>query len=611
MTRYFYNLRVRLILVVLLATLPALALTLYSGFEQRGQAAEQAQSEALQLVRFAAVNHELLIENSRGLLIALSHSLAQTEQNLRECGSIFSHIQETHFPFYSAFYIGDLEGNILCTMPHGDVPLDLWGCEHYQALLVSEEFVVSQYHICRNTGKAVVSIGAPVIDIHDEVKGVVNVSLDLSWFNQLAHDAPLPEGATLTLIDRQGTILAHYPESKEWLGSPMGADTIAPVVLSQKEGTAEGKGIDGAERLFAFTSLEGSEDGVFVAVGIPTKLAFAEANRTITRNLSLLGMVTVLAILAAWFLGEVFVMRQADALVKTTQKIAGGDLEARAEIPYEQGEFGLLAASIDEMADSLARRAQEQKLAEEATKAYARDLERSNKDLMDFANIASHDLQEPLRKIQIFGDLLKTRYSDELDEQATSYVDNMRNSANRMQKFLVGLLTYSRISTRGQPFSDVDLNQVLQAVLDDLEVTIARQGAVIDISHLPTIPADATQMHQLFQNLLSNAIKFQSDSQAPKISIRAKEITSSEAAGEKEDRTWQLSVSDNGIGFNEKYLDRIFLPFQRLHGRTRYEGTGMGLAICRKIVERHRGRIHAESIPGQGTTFFITFNARP
>ncbi len=242
MTRLFYNLRVRLLLFVLLATLPALVLTLYSGLEQRSQAAHQAQNEALQLVNFAAVNHELLIENSRGLLIALSHTLAQSEQSLTNCGSIFSHIKETHFPFYAAFYIGDLNGNILCTMPHGDVPVDLWGCEHYQALLISEEFVVSQYHICRNTGKAVVSIGAPVIDINNEPKGVINVSLDLSWFNQLAKDASLPEGATLTLIDRQGTVLAHFPNPNDWVGSPMGEDSIANVILQQKVGTAEGMG---------------------------------------------------------------------------------------------------------------------------------------------------------------------------------------------------------------------------------------------------------------------------------------------------------------------------------------------------------------------------------
>ncbi len=323
-----------------------------------------------------------------------------------------------------------------------------------------------------------------------------------------------------------------------------------------------------------------------------------------------MGVVTILALAAAWLLGEVFVMRQANSLIATTQRIAEGELAARAEIPYDQGEFGLLANSIDEMATSLAHREKERREAEEATIAYARDLERSNKDLMDFANIASHDLQEPLRKIQIFGDLLKSRYADEIDTRGLSYVDHMRNSADRMQKFLIGLLTYSRISTQGQPFTKVNLNEVVEAVLLDLQLKIEQKAAIVDVGQLPTINADPTQMHQLFQNLLSNALKFQNGNQVPKIAIHAEKSILPEQSGSGDQITWQLSITDNGIGFDEKYLDRIFLPFQRLHGRNEYEGTGMGLAICRKIVERHRGRFTARSAPGKGSTFIITMSSQ-
>ncbi len=235
------------------------------------------------------------------------------------------------------------------------------------------------------------------------------------------------------------------------------------------------------------------------------------------------------------------------------------------------------------------------------------ELERSNRELQDFAFVASHDLQEPLRKIQAFGDRLRTVQGPKFDDQGRDYLDRMNNSAGRMHTLINDLLGYSRVTTKAQPFEPTDLNKIVDGVLGDLETRIDETGGKVDVENLPTIDADQTQMGQLFQNLIANALKFKKEDLAPKVSVNSeifKGELSSISRSMPEDLV-RITVSDNGIGFDEKYLDRIFTPFQRLHGRNEYEGTGIGLAVCRKIVERHGGSLTAKSTPGEGSTFIV------
>lgn len=239
----------------------------------------------------------------------------------------------------------------------------------------------------------------------------------------------------------------------------------------------------------------------------------------------------------------------------------------------------------------------QQKIAEGQLRIYASQLEQSNRELQDFASVAAHDLQEPLRKIQTFGDRLNTRFSSTLSSDGHDYLDRMLSSAKRMRKLIDDLLTYSRVTSNSHPFEQTDLNHVLHEVLSDLEVAIEQFTGKIEIAPLPTVLADASQMRQLFQNVIANALKFHRKDIKPIVKISAT-ISSDHCV---------ISISDNGIGFEEKYADKIFTIFQRLHGRHEYEGTGVGLAICRRITERHGGSIAVQSKPGEGTTFLITF----
>ncbi|MHB0981417.1 MAG: sensor histidine kinase [Thermoleophilia bacterium] len=235
------------------------------------------------------------------------------------------------------------------------------------------------------------------------------------------------------------------------------------------------------------------------------------------------------------------------------------------------------------------------KQAELTVRNYAARLEQSNRDLQEFAYVASHDLQEPLRKVQAFSDRLVNKYEDAFDETGRDYLKRMHDASQRMQILINDLLGFSRVSSRAQQFTEVDLNTVTQDVVSDLENRIERVKGRVEIGRLPTIYADPTQMHQLLQNLIGNALRFHPEDSEPLVRV----------AAQIEGNECRLSVEDNGIGFDMQYLDRIFKPFQRLHGREEYEGSGMGLAICRRIVERHGGSITASSAPGKGTTFLV------
>ncbi len=243
----------------------------------------------------------------------------------------------------------------------------------------------------------------------------------------------------------------------------------------------------------------------------------------------------------------------------------------------------------------LGRDITERKRTEEELKQREEDLALSNKELEQFAYVASHDLREPLRMVTGYVKLFARRYKDKLDADADDFINFAVDGATRMQRLIDDLLIYSRVGTRGKEFEPTDCEMILGQCLNNLQVAIGERGAVITHDPLPTVMADHLQLGQLFQNLIANAIKFHG-SEAPRVHISAKQ---------KNDE-WVLSVNDNGIGIAPEHVERIFIIFQRLHGRGDYPGTGIGLAICKKIVERHGGRIWVESELGKGSTFYFT-----
>lgn len=311
-------------------------------------------------------------------------------------------------------------------------------------------------------------------------------------------------------------------------------------------------------------------------------------------------------------------------LTETADQVAAGkDYSVRvSKHNVEENELGVLVDRFNEMLSHIQERdkalhkinaeldervkertreleseIEERKKIEEKLRYSALELKRSNQDLSDFASIASHDLKEPLRKVISFGERLKAHCEAFLDDQARDYIARTESAVSRMQILIDSLLQLSRVSTKAQPFVSVDLKLVVEEVMDDLEILLKNSGGTVNIGNLPTMDADALQMRQLFQNLIANALKFRKEGVPPIVTVSS---TNSDG------RILEIRVEDNGIGFDQKFAERIFKPFERLHGRTHYEGSGVGLAICQKIVARHNGTINAQSELGKGTVFIIT-----
>jgi signal transduction histidine kinase len=286
------------------------------------------------------------------------------------------------------------------------------------------------------------------------------------------------------------------------------------------------------------------------------------------------------------------ISRRLGILMRNIERLGEGE-ESLAPLGGRD-EIGQMDAAFQQMARALARR----------TTA----LTASNQELQNFAAIASHDLQEPLRKIEIFGSRLAAKSADTLDSQGREYLERMIAAARRMRTFITDLLTFARVTTKAQPFVPIDLTQAAQEAFTDLEAHIEASSARVELGPLPTVEADPLQMRQLLQNLIGNGLKFHRPGEPAWVRVESKILDAppSAEAERAPPARCEIRVQDNGIGFEEVYLDRIFELFQRLHGRNEYEGTGMGLAICRKIAERHGGGITAQSAPGQGATFIVT-----
>jgi signal transduction histidine kinase len=365
-------------------------------------------------------------------------------------------------------------------------------------------------------------------------------------------------------------------------------------------------------------------------------LSFEEIQAYLLKNEVILALVSILFLLVGIIAATLICKSFTKPLTQISQAInaiAEGDLTKRVSVTSDD-EIGRLVESFNEMVDiwevaqqewgslnrsleervgertlELQEEINERKRAEEELKLFTAKLEQSNRELQDFAFVASHDLQEPLRKVQAFGERLKATCEDELSEKGRNYLERMNSAAERMQILIKDLLTFSRVTSKAQPFVEVDLQVVAKEVLSDLETTIERLNAKVELLELPMIEADPLQMRQLLQNLIGNGLKFHIKDQIPVVKVYSETINKPHRVlrGKFPNQDFcKVVVEDNGIGFDDKYSDRIFAVFQRLHGRSEYEGTGVGLAICRKIVERHGGTITAESAPGKGAKFIFT-----
>ncbi len=356
----FASLRVRLILLVLLAVLPALALTLWNAERARQREAARVQEDAQRLTRLTASNVEQFVEGARQLLVALSRFDRVRNQDVAGCDVLLADLL-TQYPTYANLGVADPNGDLFCSA------LPLTGLVHsadrawFQRAVETRTFAVGDYQIGRVTGKPTINFAYPALDeTTGALRAVVFAALDLAPLNHLVAEAEMPPGAVLTLLDDHGTILARHPEPEVWVGQTLPEAPIVTIALTQSEGIAEASGVDGVQRLYAFAPVEDvTPVGLYVTVGIPEEVAYAEVNRSTVLGLAVLGVVAAFGLAAAWVIGDALVVRRVQALVAATKRLAAGDLRARTGGPSGPGELDQLARAFDEMAGALETRARQ------------------------------------------------------------------------------------------------------------------------------------------------------------------------------------------------------------------------------------------------------------
>lgn len=607
MKRFFGSLRFRLIALVLLATIPALVITYLSGMDQRELARQQAVTTAYRYTRLAADYQIGLVNTTRSLLQFLSRNT----DLLNDAQACEQYITNLHaiYTQYNSMLIATPAGDIYCASPKLEQPVFIGDRPYFQETLQSKDFVIGETITGRLTNRLIQPFAMPMLDSQGEIRGVVLVTMNLDALLAYSASLQLPPQSAVLVVDDQGTVITRYPLTEELVGQNLNGMPLIQQILAQRgEGNAETTGVDGTERLYAFTPMQSTANqDLFISIGIPTKIAYESADRLMRQTMVWIGLATSAALLLAWFGGDVWFLRvvsltaERDLAEKRLQE-ANKDLELRVAQRTEE-----LARANDELQNQITERermvVQLQRQEINLRGALVR-LKQSNRDLQDFAYIASHDMQEPLRKIQAFSERLDHRFADDLPDEGRDFLQRISASANRMQTMINALLTFSRLNTKGQQFEPTNLSAVLADVLTDLEIRIHETGAQVIVEDLPTIDADPNQISQLFTNLIGNALKFQQPGETPVVRVRTEAVP--QPSPPQDHAMIRFVVEDNGIGFDEKYLDRIFKPFQRLHNRSEYEGSGIGLAICRKIVERMNGTIAATSTPGQGSRFIVT-----
>ncbi|MDO8606334.1 MAG: ATP-binding protein [Phaeospirillum sp.] len=434
----------------------------------------------------------------------------------------------------------------------------------------SNRLIIGDPIVDRLDGRQIIPLSRALVDSTGRFKGMVAVGIDPTFMIKAMESLQIEDAGGISVIRDDGVFLARLPDQYGSFGRSVATSPLFQHFLPRSPfGIARFVSVaDGNDKVVGYRTLE--RYPVVVTVGMTGKTALAP----FWNEVIWIGITVFVLSLALYRLAALSDLRE----------------HSRA----------ILAARLEKQSQALelqvAERTRNLEMAKSESEHRARQLAASNADLEHFAYVASHDLQEPLRTVTSFVQLLKHRYENSLDAEARDYIGFAVNGAKRMHNLILDLLAYSRVSTQGGAFTTCDLSHAMAEATGDLELAIAETGAVVTVGAMPVLECDQSQMVSLFENLIGNSIKYRQPGVPPVISVETRQ----------EGGEWIFCVRDNGIGIDPQYQDRIFIIFQRLHIPGAFDGTGIGLAICKRIVERHGGRIWMESEPGKGAAFFFT-----
>ncbi|MFQ5715626.1 MAG: ATP-binding protein [Nitrospinales bacterium] len=503
---------------------------------------------------------------------------------------------------YSGIFCVDLNGKIIASSERETIGRDVSTETWFENAVKTSGIHIQGLEYSELVGGFAVVFSVPVFDSRDKTRAIGYLSSRFNWselFEMTNSVHVTPEGQNeagyALLIDNKGFVISgpgfilaegNENAAENALSSinflSLGYQS-ARFALEKRSGFIVETNPSGQEILVGYAGSQGYRDfegfGWAVMILELTSKAFGPVFKLRRQSINIGLVVGLTAILLAVLVSRAISV-PVRKLADLARAISRGDLSKTIPV-RSKDEIGMLTRTFNQMTSDLRQ---------------VRKLERRNKDtLRNFVTIAAHDLQEPLRKIIVFGDCLKN--SAALDNRGKDCLERMQRSAEKMQGFVRGLLELSKISSASNELRKANLNKIVSEVACDLEPRIAQLNGSLKVEELPTVEADKFQMRRLFQNLIDNALKFRKKGVPPRVHI-ASQVTA--------EGVWNIIVRDNGIGFDPKYLERILMPFQRLHSSNQYEGSGMGLAICQKIAETHGGQITAESKLGEGAAFIVT-----
>lgn len=600
------RMRLALLLSATMAVPLIITVSIISGQEEASVKAEvlnRQQSEAATLAQSVAE----YISLHRAMLETLASSSSLLTLSPEDLSAQLDKVS-AGYPDISALAVYDREGRLVARSDGGP-DLTISGSPVFeQARLTgspSREILVSP-----SLGKPIFSFGTPVNDSEGVFQGVLVLFMNSSRVARFLSGRN-PGGGSLTyLVNENGRVIAHPYTNLVSEFADLSEKAPVSRLLKGEVTAGQVDYFDNSTRMLAgYAVVPQLGWGVVVEQVAPAALETVYQGRETAFGILLLFVLLTsgAGILAAtWIVNPILTLQQAAAQMGAGQNHIPLPRTKILEIQSLAEMFGEMRRRLDERTEERERAQAALRQANEVLEVRVlertADLQIANRELQDFAYIASHDLQEPLRKIRAFSSRLADKLSGSLDEESSDYLRRMEKAATRMQDMIEALLAYSRVTTRAQPLQPVNLEDVAREVIADLELRIEQTGGQVQLSPLPIIRADRLQMHQLLQNLISNALKYHRPESPPQVKVYSRAVVEPVSGEPKV----EICVEDNGIGFDEKYLDRIFQPFQRLISRSEYEGSGIGLAICRKIAERHNGSITAASSPGQGSIFITT-----
>lgn len=570
------GLRAQVFAIALATALFGAAISLAASLAERRALEADAERELLRLARLLAAREEQQIDALTHLLTTLALVPDVRDSNSARCSTVLGQVL-ADIPGLANLEVATADGQLACQARPDRTDANLAERPWFREVMASGRVALGGVAL---GPPPYLPIAVPLRDERGAVVGALIARLDVTTIGRLTAGLELPPATALLVLDETGRVVYREPDTERYLGQTVTDSEVGRGVRARSDSVFLATGLDGVQRLYAVVPLRPA--GALL-LGVPVDIIYQAAADTFRRDLLVITLTLLGLLVVVWVAVGAVVGQPLQRLSTVARRLTAGDYSARTGIDRTGNEIGELARTFDTLAAELERR-------ERRIEAQVAELRRSNAELDQFASVVSHDLQAPLRSIAGFSQLLARRYQGRLDAEADEFIQYIITAVDRLNALIVDLLAYSRVATGPRTIETIASRQAVDQALNNLRTEIDASNASIRVGDLPVVRADLSQLTQVFQNLISNAIKYRSAA-APEITIDA----------ERETEAWIFRVRDNGIGIPPEHAERVFRMFQRLHSASAAEGTGIGLAVCKAVIERHGGQIWVEPGTAGGT----------